>query len=67
VNSYHDFNQIIEKQNAGYERHYVKLTHRNEIKGVAIFNIDPTAANEQRCYIRHVSTIDLRDITKALL
>jgi hypothetical protein len=44
------------KQETGYERHYLKLIYNGQLCGIALFNVDPTAQNEQRAFIRHVST-----------
>lgn len=50
----------------GYERHYIKLVHKGQMKGLALFNVDHSAFNEFRGYIRHVSTTEFSHFDKAL-
>jgi hypothetical protein len=51
---------MVEKQSDGYERHYVKLVDEKtkELRGLALFNVDYTAQNEFRVYVRHISSLD---------
>lgn len=68
AHSFYDYEQLVEKQNHGYERHFIKLTApgNKEIQGVALFNIDHTAAGEYRGYIRHLSTVDISKMQRAV-
>mmetsp|Transcript_31809 Transcript_31809/g.31100 ORF Transcript_31809/g.31100 Transcript_31809/m.31100 type:complete len:122 (+) Transcript_31809:846-1211(+) len=42
------------------------LKFNNHVMGVALFNIDHTAQNEQRAFIRHISVTDIKYISKAV-
>lgn len=66
VHSYYDVEQLLMKQENGYERHYVKLMHKGAMCGIALFNCDQTTPNEFRGYIRHVSTLDFSHIGTAV-
>ena len=59
---------MVEKQSDGYERHYVKLVDEKtkELRGLALFNVDYTAQNEFRVYVRHISSLDFNQIAKAV-
>lgn len=57
---------LIEKQSNGYERHYLKFTQNGQLAGLALFNVDYTAANEFRGYIRHISTLNMETLASAV-
>jgi hypothetical protein len=40
--------------------------HNNDISGIAIFNIDHSAQNEQRAFIRHLTTINMDHLKKGI-
>jgi hypothetical protein len=46
AHSFYELDSLLEKQNHGYERHYIKLTRDNEVRGLAIFNVDHSATGE---------------------
>ena len=46
VLSFYDIDTLLQKQNHGYERHYLQLVYQNEVQGMAVFNIDHSAQNE---------------------
>ena len=42
------------------------IPNSKETQGVAIFNVDHTAVGEYRAYIRHLSTVDISKLQKAV-
>eukprot|EP00347_Sterkiella_histriomuscorum_P021246 403334687 len=68
LQSFYDCDLLVQKQDNGYERHYLKLINEktNQQEGIAIFNIDHTMQNEQRAFIRHVSTKNFSYLQQAL-
>jgi hypothetical protein len=57
---------MILKQANGYERHYLKLTQGGKFAGLALTNIDHSAANEFRGYIRHISVVNFSLLQNSL-
>jgi hypothetical protein len=66
--SFYDYDNLVPKQTQGYERHFIKLTipSSKETQGIAIFNVDHTAQGEFRGFIRHISTLDVSKLQKAV-
>ncbi len=58
--------EVFDKTEEGYDRHYLMLVAKEKVYGIAIVNYDQTALASHRCYIRSLCTIVPSHMDKAL-
>ena len=58
--------EVFDKTEEGYDRHYLMLVANEKVYGIAIVNYDQSALASHRCYIRSLCTIVPSHLDKAL-
>lgn len=58
--------EVFDRTEEGYDRHYLMLVFNEKVYGIATLNYDQTALGSHRCYIRSLFTILPTHLAKAL-
>ena len=64
--SNNDAETVFNLMEEGYDRRYLNLVYQGKVYGWAFLHYDQTTLSGHRCYIRHISTIQMRHFELAL-